>query len=102
FLQPIWGIFRSILQNQLVGGVVRALHVATGMVTGTEEAFGRVGTRRGQQRPAVRGELRLAPGGRLGRGIEAMTLIDRGGDAPRRMYSWRRTLLFFVLAALIG
>jgi hypothetical protein len=31
-----------------------------------------------------------------------MTLIDRGGDAPRRMYSWRRTLLFFVLAALIG
>ena len=31
-----------------------------------------------------------------------MTLLDRGPKTPRRMYSWRRTLLFFVLAALIG
>lgn len=31
-----------------------------------------------------------------------MTLLDRGPNVPRRMYSWRRTLLFFVLAALVG
>jgi hypothetical protein len=31
-----------------------------------------------------------------------MTLLDRGPDMPRRMYSWRRTLLFFLLVALVG
>lgn len=45
---------------------------------------------------------RAGGNGRRGRGIEAMTLLDRGPETPRRMYSWRRTLLFFVLAALIG
>ena len=34
--------------------------------------------------------------------MEAMNVLDRGPNAPRRMFSWRRTLLFFVLAALIG
>ena len=75
------------------------------MVTSGENAPGQVGIRRGEQRLDVRGGLgfaRAASDGRRGRGIEAMGLLDRGPNAPRRMYSCRRTLLFFVLAALIG
>jgi hypothetical protein len=31
-----------------------------------------------------------------------MTLFERGAGGPRQAYSWRRTLLFFVFAALLG